>query len=80
MLLLLKIACRKNNNYNEEINPQTGESKIVDVQITLPEGSYVFLSETKLVSFMEPYSVSNDGRSKSRCLGVCPTSFWYLLL
>jgi len=80
MLLLLQVTCRKNNKYNEEINPQTSESKIVDVQATLPTGSIVNRSETKLVSLIDFYSDSSGDQSKLKCLGVCPTGFCYLLM
>ncbi len=63
-LTFLLTACKKKDK--EEIKPQPGESKTVDIQVSVPAGPNLNINETTLVSFMESFPVDADGRSKSR--------------
>ena len=70
-LVALTLSCQDDTEPitpTNPTNPSTGNFKLQDIQILLPEGSSFDLKSSELVSFGESFAVGTDGKTQSIAL------------
>ena len=67
-LVALTLSCQDDTEPVTPTNPPTGNFKLQDIQILLPEGSSLDLRGTELLSFGESFAVGTDGKTQSIAL------------